>query len=181
MSKNASVSDWVTYGRLLRYVVSYWHFFFISILGFILFSAAQIAIADLMQFIVDSLGDNVISDGGIVASLIFDIAGANVADKDARNWVAIGIIIIGLARGIGFFIGNYYIVYVSRYLVHNLRCHIFDHLLVVPSQQYDQHASGFLLSRIIYTVDQVTDAGTKALKVLVREGIFAIGLIVYLF
>lgn len=181
MSKPSKASDWATYGRLLGYVVAYWPYFVFSLLGFALFAAAQIAIADLMQFIVDSLSGQLNSDGGVVARTIFAIVGEENAAGRARDWIAVSVIVLGLVRGIGFFTGNYFMAYVSRFLVHNLRCHIFEHLLVVPSKEYDQHSSGHLVSRVIYNVEQVTGAATSALKTLVREGVFVMGLVGYLF
>mgnify|MGYP000215180811 FL=1 len=181
MAKNSKSNDWLTYGRLLSYVVSYWPYFVISILGFVLFAASQIAIADLIQFIVDSLNGEITGDGGIVASLILKFAGGTVASENARDWIAIAVLFIGLGRGLGFFLGNYYMAYIARFLVHNLRCHIFDHLMVVPSREYDQHSTGHLVSKIIFNVEQVTGAATNALKIIVREGVFTIGLVCYLF
>lgn len=181
MAKNSKTNDWLTYGRLLKYVVSYWPYFVFSILGFVLFAASQIAIADLIQFIVDSLTGEVDGDGGVVASIILSFAGGTVASENARDWIAIAVILIGFARGFGFFFGNYYMTSIARFLVHNLRCHIFDHLMVVPSREYDQHSTGHLVSKIIFNVEQVTGAATKALTIVVREGVFTIGLISYLF
>ena len=180
-SKTSKTSDWLTYGRLLTYVVSYWPYFIISIIGFILFAASQIAIADLIQFIVDSLNGEITGDGGMVASLILKFAGGTVASENARDWIAIAVLFIGFSRGVGFFLGNYYMAYIARFLVHNLRCHIFDHLMVVPNRQYDQQSTGHLVSKIIFNVEQVTGAATNALKIIVREGVFTIGLICYLF
>lgn len=181
MAKHSKTNDWLTYGRLLKYVVSYWPYFVLSFVGFVLFAASQIAIADLIQFIVDSLNGEIDGDGGIVASLILTFAGGTVASENARDWIAIAVILIGFGRGIGFFLGNYYMTYIARFLVHNLRCHIFDHLMVVPSREYDQQSSGHLVSKIIFNVEQVTGAATNALKIIVREGVFTIGLVCYLF
>ena len=181
MAKNNKTNDWLTYGRLLKYVVSYWPYFVLSFVGFVLFAASQIAIADLIQFIVDSLNGEINGDGGVVASLILAFAGGTVASDNARDWIAIAVVIIGFGRGIGFFLGNYYMTFIARFLVHNLRCHIFDHLMVVPSREYDQQSTGHLVSKIIFNVEQVTGAATNALKIIVREGVFTIGLICYLF
>ncbi len=184
MSEKSHQQDWVTYKRLLSYVAQYWYYFAFSIFGFFLYSISQIAMADLMQFIVDSISGDVSdmrSDSGLVTSFISYALDGDITEKRARNVIPVVILIIGLIRGVGFFFGNYYMTYVARYLVHNLRCHIFDHLLVVPSREYDGHSSGFLVSKIIFNVEQVTSAATDALKILIREGIFAIGLIIYLF
>ncbi|WP_019530255.1 lipid A export permease/ATP-binding protein MsbA [Dasania marina] len=181
MSKNND-GDLTAYLRLLRYVTEYWFVFSLSIIGFMIFSASQIAMADLMGFIVDSLNGSLAKNsGGIVASLVLDMAGADILPNQARNWIVGSIILLGMLRGVGFFFGNYYITYISRHLIHKMRCNIFDHMLLVPSKEYDGQSSGFLISKIIFNVEQVTKAVTSSLKVIIREGLFSAGLVAYLF
>ena len=181
MSLNKDAGDWKTYKRLLRYVHQYWFVFIVSIIGFFLFSVSQIAMADLMQLIVDSINGELPSEGGIISGLIAQFSHGTIMAEQARNWVVITIVFLGVLRGIGFFFGHYYLNYISRQLIHKLRCHIFDHMMVAPCSEYDSHSSGFLISRITYNVEQVTRAVTNALKVVIREGIFAIGLVATMF
>ncbi|MBE0505951.1 MAG: lipid A export permease/ATP-binding protein MsbA, partial [Marinospirillum sp.] len=52
--------------------------------------------------------------------------------------------------------------------------------LVLPARFYDHNSSGHLVSRLTYNVEQVTGAATNAITVLIREGLFVIGLMAYL-
>jgi subfamily B ATP-binding cassette protein MsbA len=181
MSKSKQTSDLLTYKRLLSYVVSYWLYFLISIVGFMLFSSSQIALADLMQFIVDTLSGNAGSGRGLLTGLFTDGQGQFSVDATPRELIVATIVVVGLVRGVGYFVGNYYINYVGTYLVHSMRCDIFNKLMILPSATYDKNPSSFLISKIIYNVEQVTGAATKAIQVIIREGFLAIGLLAYLF
>jgi subfamily B ATP-binding cassette protein MsbA len=165
----------------MKYVVAYWPYFALSIFGFLLFTTAQIALADLMQFIVDTISGTKDTANGILSSL-FKAEGDAVTDvSTARVQIVVTIILVGIFRGIGYFLGTYNINYVSGYLVHNLRCDIFKQLLRVPTSVYNDHPSGYLISKIVYNVSQVTGAATNAIQVLIREGLLAVGLLCYLF
>jgi len=180
MAEQLTRSDWVTYKRLMAYVWVFWPYFLLSVVGFLLYSSAQVALADLMQFIVDTISGDLESDKGLLVSLLFDKE-AEIDMLQAKVVVVSTLVVLGVTRGLGFFLGSYYINYVSGFLVHNLRCDIFNQLLKVPSSEYDHHSSGFLISKIIYNVEQVTGAATNAIQVIIREGLFAIGLLLYLF
>jgi subfamily B ATP-binding cassette protein MsbA len=152
-------SAWSSYKRLLSYVASYWVVFVVAILGFALFAASQAAFVELTKHMVESVEQN---------------------NLEARYIVPVLVILIFLLRGIGFFLGNYGIAYVARHVVHDLRVAIFDKLLVLPAAYYHRHASGTLLSKLTFNVEQITGAATDALKILVREGLTIIGLFAYL-
>lgn len=89
----------------------------------------------------------------------------------------VAIIVIFSVRGAFSFISNYCISRVGRLLVTRFRQKVFNKLLTLPASYYDKHASGALLSTIIYNVEQIAQACTTALLTLTREGFFAIGLI----
>ncbi len=80
----------------------------------------------------------------------------------------------------GFFLGTYFMTGVARNLIHELRCELFDKMLVAPSAYYDAHSQGVLISKITFNVEQVTGAATKALQIIVREGLTVIALLSYM-
>lgn len=61
-------SDSTIYRRLLRYVLPYSVAFGLSILGFMIYSAGNVLLADLTQFLLDSLGEPTQGRVGIVAT-----------------------------------------------------------------------------------------------------------------
>lgn len=91
------------------------------------------------------------------------------------------IVSIFIGRGIAVFLSNYCIAKVGRSVVMDFRQKIFNHMLKLPANFYDAESSGQLLSRLTYNVDQVAEASTYALLIVVQEGVLAIGLIVVMF
>ncbi|WP_330924637.1 lipid A export permease/ATP-binding protein MsbA [Candidatus Sororendozoicomonas aggregata] len=161
MSESTKSSGLRIYLRLLGYVKPYWWLFAVSILGYVLFAASQPAVAKLLEYFVEVL------DG---------------TSDLAIYWVPLAMLGIALVRGIGSFLGNYYLAKVSMSVVHDLRCLMFNHMVELPNSYYDNHNSGHLIARIIYNVGLVTSAATDAIKVVIREGltvIFTMGFMFY--
>ena len=127
MAGKAANSDLVIYGRLLRYVLPYWPAFLLSVSGFFLYSVANVSFVQLVSYIVDSL-----QPGTTPASEQFSRYFSQYLSEGEdlnRALIPAAIVLIASARGLGTFVGNYFISYVSFYLVHNLRTELFDRLL----------------------------------------------------
>ena len=56
MEKAKNQTDMQIYGRLLRYVTPYWAAFVLSIIGFMIYSLANVSFLSLLGYIVNSLG-----------------------------------------------------------------------------------------------------------------------------
>ena len=149
------------YLRLMQYVKKYWRYFSISLLGFCVFALSQPGGAKLLEYFVEEL------DGTGTKGLL---------------WVPIALLILVLVRGIGSFLGNFYMARVSTSVIHDLRCQMFNHMIELPKTYFDNNNSGHLLSKITYNVTMVTSAATDALKILIREGLtifFTVGYLLY--
>lgn len=148
------------YKRLLAYVMPYRHLFIISLLGFLLYSSTQPMFASLIQQIIDSL-----------------------QAKSREQMLYLPLLFSGLVivRGIGNYLGNYFLAKVSLSVVHNLRCEIFAKYTELPTSLFDDNNSGHMIARITHNVGQVAQATTDAVRKVVQEGFTALGLLVYLF
>jgi len=180
--RGGKVSDWRLYGRLLGYIVPYWYIFLFSLLGYVVYSLGNVLLADLMQFLLDSLNDSDQVESGIVAGAAYrwmDSEGMSKLEF-ARIAVPVAAVSLAFVRAMGFFVGTYFMNHVARNLIHQLRCELFNKMLVAPSSYYDKHSSGVLISKITYNVEQVSGAATKALKIIVREGLTVIALLSYM-
>jgi ATP-binding cassette, subfamily B, bacterial MsbA len=176
----ASDSDTRIYGRLLAYVVPYWAAFLISIFGFLLYSLANVSFVQLVSYIVDSLqGNDPILQSGYTSAMPTFLSGGDAGSLN-RTVIPIAIVGIVLFRGMGTFIGNYFITYISTNLVHNLRCELFDQLMKLPSKFFDKSHMGHLVAKVTFHVTQVTGAATDAVRVLIREGFTVIGYLGFL-
>jgi len=171
------------YLRLLGYLLPRWGLFLLSLLGYLLYSLGNVLLADLMQFLFDSVGEPARAASGIISGIAYRWFDAASADPVvfARYAVPVVMVAMALLRSSGFFLGTYCMSCVSRDLIHDLRCQLFDKMLAAPSAYYDAHHQGALISRITFNVEQVTGAATKALKVAVREGLTVLALALYLF
>lgn len=181
MPKNNSdsgVTDTQVYGRLLSYVTPYWAAFIFSMLGFVLYSLSNVGFMQLVAYIVDSLsGKDPLLDTQ-VEPILRDLFGEGGSLN--RNIIPIAIVFIAVTRGLGTFIGNYFITFIGTNLVHNLRRELFDQLLRLPSSFFDRNSMGHLVAKVTFHVTQVTGAATDAVRIIIREGFTVIGYLAFL-
>jgi ATP-binding cassette, subfamily B, bacterial MsbA len=176
-------SDWQTYKRLLRYVKPYTGAFLLSLFGFILFAAMDVLAADMMQYLIDSIGGTVSPEKktGIISSFLKEIGMTDIHNTEQARIIApILIMVLALIRSVGSYIGNYYIRYVGNHVVFDLRQKLFEQMVNLPIAYITSKNSGSLISRIIYNVSQVSGSVTTALTTYFREGLTALFLFTYL-
>ena len=145
--------------RLLGYTFRYKWSFAISVVGFISFAFADIAAVEWIRRIIGYI---------------------NSEEENFSSLLALSLIFIALGRGIGFFIGNYFMSKVGFGIVHDLREELFKKLHDLPKSYFDSNQSGQLINRITFTTTQVSGAASNAVKTLIREGFLLIGLFIYL-
>ena len=187
MSDTASPSGTKTYLRLLWYVARYWFPFLVAVFGLLLHSLAEIAFIDLFRYMTDIVGvlTESVADTAAVSSSGFTGGMASMLLGDQwvnEPWLVIPLflVLISAARGVGYLIGTYFLAYVANYLVHALRTDLFERYLLLPFKFFDQAMSGHLVSVVTFNVQQVTEAGTKAIKTVIQQGSLVIGLMGYL-
>ena len=114
--------------------------------------------------------DEALVDGGFVER-----------DPERMIWTPVAIVGLFLLRGLTSFINDYSTTWLAGHLVMRLREEMFSKLLRLPVSYYDDNASGRVLSRIAYDVNQVTEAGFNIITVTVKDGITILGLLALLF
>ena len=150
-----------TFRRLLGYIKPYKLTFAIAILGMVGFSAIDTWFFSQIETLIDDgLGkgnSRILFIGGLIVPVFFVIRGLfNVAS-------------------------NYFLNYVGFKVVTRMRQQLFDHLMKVPVSFHDQHSTGELISKITYDTQQVAEATSRAVLVLVKDGAFVIGLLGLMF
>jgi len=153
------MSNMMVYKRLMRYVIPYWRMFIISTIGFAIYAGTQPVFAMIIQHIIDTL---------------------NSQDKKGISYLPLLFIGLFLIRGVGAFLGNYYLARISGNVIHKLRCAIFDHYTRLSVQYFDANNTGYMISRITNNIGEVTRATTDSVRSFVREGFTAVGLLGYL-
>ena len=177
-----TVSDSKLYGRLLTYAFAYKWSLFLSFLGYVVYSLGNVLLADLTQFLLDSLGGQPMAGLGFVsqASQWIWPPGDKTPTDYARIAVPVAAVVLSLGRALGFFAGSYFMNKVARSVVHVLRTELFDVLVRAPKAHIDKYSTGELLSKVTFNVEQVSGAASDALKTMLREGLTIIALVSYM-
>ncbi|SDW57850.1 lipid A export permease/ATP-binding protein MsbA [Marinobacter mobilis] len=149
-------SNWQTYKRLLKYVRPFWVAFVFAVIGNIIYAAASTAMAAAMEYVIEAI--------------------ENPTDQNRLLLTGLIVGVFGL-RGLGTFMSQYFISYVGRNVINALRVQLFDRLLTLPSRYFDDNASGRLVSKLTFNVEQVAEATTDAVTITLREGLTVIGLL----
>lgn len=158
--KTKSTSSAQIYKRLASYVRPHRGLFVISIIGFLIYSSTQPLFAAMMQQIIDTL---------------------QAKSREKMYYLPLIFSGIVIVRGIGNYLGSYFLAKVSLNVIHALRCEIFAKYTELPTAHFDANNSGYMISRITHNVGQVAQATTDAVRKVVQEGLTAIGLLGYLF
>jgi len=161
----SELSEWRVsarlYRRLLTYVWPYKWVFLAAVLGMAVTSATEAGFAWLMKPLVA---------GGLTGH-----------DKEIVDNIPLLFIIIFFARGVFGFTANYCMHWIGRNVVFHLRNDMFARLVHLPSRFYDSQSSGILLSKVIYDVEQVMSATTKAVSTLVKDSLSMVFLVAVMF
>lgn len=152
----ASSSNWATYKRLLAYVKPFWVAFSLAVLGNVIYAAASTGMAAAMEYVIEA-----------------------IENPTEQNRVLLTLLIVGVFafRGVGTFLSQYFISYVGRQVINALRNQVFDRLMTLPSRYFDDNASGRLVSKLTFNVEQVAEATTNAVTITLREGLTILGLL----
>ena len=156
----------VLYKRLLTEVKHLWPLLIIAVIGSIFYSAADSSAI----YLIKPLLNKGFSNGGIT-------------EKSAETLKMIGFILIILfsIRGIGSFVSSFFMGKLGQKIVLKFRQDIYNRFLDLPASFFDKYSTGKLLSRLLYNVDQVTSAASKAIITVVQDGSFVIGLLIVMF
>ena len=113
------------------------------------------------------------------AALLKPIMDGGFIERDAAmiKWAPGMLVVIFLVRSLGSFSDQYCISRVSRYVVYDLRALMFDRMIRLPSQYFDQHPSSLLVSKLVYDVEQIAVASSIAIRIFVKDSILCIGLL----
>ena len=149
------------YKRLLSYTFRFKGLFSLSIFGFLLFALADISAVEWLKRVIGFINSE------------------NQGFLNPLN-LALLLLLISTVRGIGFYIGNFFMANVGLKVVHNLRQDLISSLLLQPMSFFDQASKGEIVNRVIFTTNQITGAATNALKILAKEGFLLVGLFIYL-
>ncbi|QMT59924.1 lipid A export permease/ATP-binding protein MsbA [Legionella sp. PC997] len=155
MKKKLTVKTSILYKRLLAYVKPFWPILALGIFANILYSLIDAGFTYMMRPFFDKSFINVDMD----------------FIKKIPYIVLIGITLRGLVSSLG----SYCMTWVARSVVKVLREKVFNHILHLPADFYDEATSGQMLSKILYDVEQVAQVSADALTDIVQNICLIIG------
>jgi ATP-binding cassette, subfamily B, bacterial MsbA len=148
-----------TYRRLLGYLRPHRLQFAFGLLGGVVYSLAMASFPVLAKYFGDTLTH---------------------PDKRAIVWLPILLMVIFLCRGVGDFTQTYFMGFVGRHIVKRIRGEIFSRTLRLPVSHFDRSSSAAMLSQLTFNTEQIGQATTDSIVVVVRAGLVIIGYISYI-
>jgi subfamily B ATP-binding cassette protein MsbA len=143
--------------RLLRYVRPYRFVLIPAGLAMIVYALVTAAVpyffADFFEDLQSRAQAELTSDSGVIASLRLPLV----------------IVAIFVLRGAMDFFTVYGLSWVGRSAVRDLRTELFRHYLYMPASFYDRNATGDLVSRLTFNTEQIAEAISSSVVILVRD------------
>ncbi len=144
-------SAWAIYRRLLQRAKRYWPFLAAAGVGMLFEAAAAGAFTALMEPMING----------------------TFVDKDPTyRWILpIAIVALFLVRGVATFCTDYGMSRAGRSVVRDLREDILAKYLRLPSTRFDREPVPAMVSRLNYDTEQVTQATSDAIKVILTDSL----------
>jgi subfamily B ATP-binding cassette protein MsbA len=152
------------YLRLLRYARPYTGMYLLGVLGMIMYAGTDL----ITVYFIKTYLQNTL---------------ALQQNPRVLQLLPFGVIVIFLVRGGGDYLASYFPSWVGRQVIKAIRSDLFAQYLRLPTAQYDQEASGTMLTRLTYNTELVASATTDSLTVIIRDSlsiIFNIGMLFWL-
>ena len=153
---DASTDSKAIYLRLLCHVLPYWRTFALGTVMMIVLGLTEPAFPAILDMVVSGFEARTLESVPLYAALFLGVL---------------------LVRGLSSFLSAFALESVAARLVLDLRQDMFDRLMRIPARAYDNVASGSLISKVTFDAQQVTEAATRAVTVLVRDSVAVIGLL----
>ncbi|RUO81502.1 lipid A export permease/ATP-binding protein MsbA [Idiomarina tyrosinivorans] len=147
--------------RLIQYIKPYRAAFFTAIVGMLGYAAIDTYFFSQIETLIDD--------------------GLTEQDSTILIYGAIFVPVFFIIRGLFNFISNYFLNWVGFKVVTRMRQELFDHMMKLPVSFHDKHSTGDLISKITYDTQQIAEASSRALLILIREGAFVVGLLGLMF
>ncbi len=151
----------ITYRRLLSYTFENKKVFAFSVFSMVFVALSQPAFAALMEPMLD---------GGFINK-----------DPEIIQWLPYAFVGVFLVRAIAGFAAEYGMAWIGRKVIQTLRAEMFERLILMPNNYYDNTSTGETISRFIYDVEQLASAATTAITILIKDILMLFSLIVWMF
>jgi subfamily B ATP-binding cassette protein MsbA len=157
---DANLTGTRAYRALLSLAFEHKAYFVMAVTGMVVFAASDAAFAYMMKPLMD--------DGFI--------------DRDPTiiKLIPIAIVLIFVVRMVAVFMRSYCMDYIGRNVINSLRTMMFEKLLTLTSDEYDQSSTASIVTRFSYDVEQVAKAASTSLTVFIQDSLRIIVLLAYM-
>ncbi len=146
-----------TYRRLLTYLRPHRFQFLLGLLGGLVYAAASVS----FSLAAKTFGDRTFTH----------------PDPRMIYLLPLGLVMIFVFRGLGDFTQTYFMGYVGRHIVKRMRGEIFQRTLQLPIGYFDRSSSATMLSQMTFNTEQIGQATTDSIIVLMRASLTIVGYI----
>ena len=131
-----------------------------AVIGMVIFAISEAAFAYLMKPLLD--------DGFI--------------DRDPLviRWIPLAIILVFAVRMVAVSTRTYCMDYIGRNVINSLRNLMFEKLMTMNSEEYDQSSSGAIVTRCSYNVEQIAGSVSSSLTVFIQDTLRILILLAYM-
>jgi ATP-binding cassette, subfamily B, bacterial MsbA len=140
-----------TYRRLLGHARRYWAFAVMAVIGMMFDAAAT----GLFTWLLKPMLNNLFV----------------TRDSVSITWMPVLLVGLFVLRGVATYLGDYGMARVGRSVVRDLRDQVFGHYQRLPAAYFDREPAGKVISRVIYSAEQVAHASAEAVKVMVLDSL----------
>jgi subfamily B ATP-binding cassette protein MsbA len=153
----ADRGSWPIYRRLLGWSRRYWPLLVLGMAGMLVEAGAAAAFTWLMQPMIDE---------------------SIVAKNAELRWTLPGLIVaLFVVRGIATFATDYGMARAGRSVVRDLRVAVLDKMLRWPGARFDQEPVASLVSRLNHDTEQVAQATSDAIKIVLTDTLTVVALL----
>ena len=146
------------YRRLFLYVTPHWRVIIISVVAMVFYSAANGYVPFLLRDIIERLGSTGRSGGSnIIIPLL--------------------VLLTFAVRGLTDFVAVYGLGWLGRRVIRDMRDEVFQKYMELPTGYFDRSSTGTLISKLTYNTEQVAEAISSVVVVVVRDTLTMIALV----
>ena len=161
----AKASTVAVYRRLLRSSSQFWPVFAGAAIAMVVYAACDTGFAYLIKLLT-----SVVSAG----------ESPTPREQFIARWLPAGVLVLFVVRGVSQFLSTYSMAWIARQTIKRLRGQVFEKYLSLPTSFFDRSATGDLLSRLTFNIEQIAEAASSVLLVLIRDSLTIVGLIIFM-
>lgn len=152
------------YRRLLHICSPHWKVFIVAAIAMAIYAVTDTGFAFLIRNLMQYL----------------DPEGLGENELLIRRFLPVAVVGLFLIRGLVAFLSAFCLGWIGRNVIMVLRGQAFDKFLVLPTPFFDSISAGEMLSRLTFNVEQVAEATSHVVTVLVRDTLTIICLLAYM-